>query len=54
MSTAEYTTGCPLCGSRNWDVMAFSEDPATGTKQYECHDCGNEIPRPHDADEHDE
>lgn len=54
MSTAEYTTGCPLCGSRNWAVMAFSEDPKTGTKQYECHDCGREIPRPHDAAEHDE
>ncbi len=47
----KFTAGCPLCGSRNWAVMAFSEDPTTGTKQYECHDCGREIPRPHDADE---
>jgi hypothetical protein len=32
--------------------MAFSEDPVAGTKQYECHDCGQEIPRPLDADEY--
>jgi predicted RNA-binding Zn-ribbon protein involved in translation (DUF1610 family) len=54
MSTARYTTGCPLCGSRNWAVISFSEDPATGSKEYECHDCGEVIPRPLDADEYED
>jgi DNA-directed RNA polymerase subunit RPC12/RpoP len=43
-----FTTGCPLCGSRNWAAMAFTHDPV----QYECHDCGREITRPGDADKY--